>query len=313
MAEQQVTTTNPTYPDYIRQMMERVATDSNQLYDTGGQQFFRGDTVADFNPTQIQGQQGLGQALTNTAAGGIRSNIQGAVDANNRFLGANYLTDLNATPGYAGIREGILRDTGRQLSESYLPSVRSDALGSGMFGGSRAQIGEALMGARSADEISRNLSGLDAGIYGQNLQAQQNAINRTGQLTDLQQSPDRALIDLGGQTQTQAQNEITGQRERWDFNQNRPYQNLQTLQGAYGSYPMGQTSTTSMSAPQESNPNAAQTIGGALLGTAGTWGPAVYDWWKNRKAPPAAAPGQIGVQAPTDAIGGVKPPVFQYP
>lgn len=259
------TTTTANFPPWLEEMMRRVATETNRLYDAGAPQFYPGDTVADFTPDQIAGQNRLRQQLTGYQdPDSVSNTLLRANAANNTYLDPEQVWNLSAVPGYQAVREGIVQDAGRNLAENYMPSVRSAAIANGNFGGSRAQIGEALAAARSTDELTQNLGNLDMNTFQTLLQANQNAINRAPSLAGATLAPAQGLVDLGQTIQNQNQSEITGARERFDYTQNQPWWLLDQLRTSAG----GGQSTGSTQRTTGTGPNAWQTIGGLLaLGT----------------------------------------------
>jgi hypothetical protein len=99
------------------------------------------------------------------------------------------------------------------------------------------------------------------------LQAQQNAIIRAPGLATAQLMPGQALQDLGQTIQNQNQTQITGDREKWEYDQAKPWWLLDQLRTSAGMARGGQTTQTKM---KESDPNIWQTIGGIgslLLGS----------------------------------------------
>lgn len=259
------TTTTSQYPPWLEQLMTKVASETGRLYDAGAApEFFPGQTVAPFNPDQIAGQGAVRDALTATGPNSVTGQLNQAAATNASFLNPNGIWNVQSIPGYNAIRQGIVTDAGRNLSENYMPSVRSAALGSGTFGGSRGQIGEALAAARSTDELTKGLGNLDYQTFNTLLNAQQQAIGRAPDLANAQLIPGQALQNLGLTQQNQAQTGITADRERFDFNQNRPWWLLDQLRASAGGQPSSTTSSTS-----GGGPGTWETIGGLLAALPG--------------------------------------------
>lgn len=252
-------TTTIRYPDFIEDAMKNVISETNRLYGQGAPSFYGGDTVADFDPYQTQGQEALYGQLTGTAPGGYRDSIQQATAANNRLLDPNMLWNPQNIPGYAGVRQGITNDVTQAMSENWMPSVRMAAIMNGDLGGSRSQIGEALAAQRGTQELTQGLAGLDMNVFNAMLAAQQGAIGRAPQMAQLALQPDQGLMELGGIRQNQAQSEITGARERHDFDQQKPWWLLDQLRTSAGGVNAGQSSSTS-----GGGPGTLETIGGAV-------------------------------------------------
>ena len=226
-------------PAWQTQALQQILGQTQNLAAQGGQEYFPGETVAPFNPVQLQ-------ALSSMLQGGQRVGSQtGAMEAANSFyLDPRTMYNPNAIPGVAAAREGMIRDTGRMLSESWLPTERGDALAAGQFGGSRQSIGEALLGERAADALSKNLGAFDSNIFQMMLGANQSAMDRMPMISQQTMMPAAIQQQVGDTMQNQQQKQIAGDQERWNFYQNQPYFLLDQLRQSAG-VNAGQTTTGS--------------------------------------------------------------------
>lgn len=235
-----------------------------QNYLGGGREFFPGDIVADFDPLQTMGQQGIVNY-----AGGIGTDlINNAISANNMLLDPNMLFNPSAIPGFQGVTDAITRQMTQNLTENILPSIRQGAVGSSQFGGTGQGIGEGLAVGRTNDSLGDALSQLNLGAYQMGLNAMQNAIGRAPGLTAAGALPAQMIADVGAQRQGQAQREIGADMARFEFEQNEPIFQLQLLRdlaGRMGDYG-GTVDTRSTQETEQSTLNKA--LGAAMIGAA---------------------------------------------
>lgn len=206
----------------------------------------------------------------------------------------------NLTPGLQGAYDAAMRDPVRQFNEQILPGINMGSIGSGGQFGTKAfnqgAIASRGLQDRAADTASAlwmnaanqaNQAGYGAGT--QNLAAGMQTQNdilggyqNYGQLgaQQLNQGYNMGTGNLGqasaaGQTrQAYDQSMIDAQRERWDFNQNAPRQNLMDIYNA------------NMGARLGGQPGYSGTSGfeGAIQGIQAGLG--LYDWYQNRNPSP---------------------------
>lgn len=211
--------------------VDTLMRDSLAYYNTGGPRYYDKDTVADVNPLQTQGRQ----MQAAYAQGPGQMQVDNTINANNRMLTPDFLTNFSSIPGYGANREAIIRDTTRALTEGILPSIRDSAVLNGQYGGTSQQIGEGLAAGRTADAISGQLAQMDLGLYGQNLAAQQNAIQRSPGLYGFGLAPGQTLEQVGAMDRADQQMDIDADQRRFNFEQLRPLLNLQALKELTGS------------------------------------------------------------------------------
>jgi len=237
--------------------INKLFSEGNRLYDTGGPQQYDGSTVADTHPQLAQNQQavhnyvgqnvGTAQAGANAALNNAQGNASNPVldtaQQNNPFLnygiaaqlnpnsaqgailpqvGGNVTNSINAAlsanqgglggvvvPGTdAGSQNisGVLQNqlngqplnpyleqlvqdqastAARAFNDNVLPTIRTDAVNAGQFGGTRHGIAEGIASSRMGEDISKITNQLYGDAYDKGLQAQQFA---TGVVADQQQS-----------------------------------------------------------------------------------------------------------------------------
>jgi hypothetical protein len=150
------------------------------------------------------------------------------------------------TPGYAGVRSGIVNDVTKNLTNNILPNIRSGSAATGGLGGSRQGLVEANAIGQTNANLGTSLANLDMGIYGQNLGQINNAANRAGSDYNLGLLPSQTQQAVGDQQQTDVQKGINENMARYNFQQLAPQLNLQNLQqftgtsGQYGGTTYGQ-------------------------------------------------------------------------
>jgi hypothetical protein len=205
---------------------------AQNLYNQGGPQYYPGTTLA---PVAPQSEQAIGLQTGRALSG---SPVIGAADRNlTATLNGDYLSP-SSNPWLASTY-----DTAAGQVRSSLDSQFS---GAGRYGSGSHQ------GA-----IGQADSNLANQIYGGNYQQErQNQISAMGQAVPLanQDYTDiSALNNAGIQQQTNAQSQITDQLNRYNYNQQLPYNNLQNyMKMISGNY--GQSATTTQ--PYFTNPTA---------------------------------------------------------
>jgi len=200
------------------------------FFNTGGRTFFPGDTVADFDPLQTQGQNQL-----INFAGGVGGDLTNEAIAGNRFfLNPENIFKPENIPGFQQVTDDITRGFTQNLTENILPNIRSGGTATGQFGGSASGIGEALSVERSNAGLADSLGALNLGAFQAGLDTFNQAQNRTPALFALGARPGQITAGVGDARQNQAQAEIGGEIARHNFEQNEPLFNLAALQSATG-------------------------------------------------------------------------------
>lgn len=247
----------------------------NTLYDQPGPFAFPGQTTAGPDPLRQQAQQ-----FDITYAN------QGAVNDVNKIGGA-YDTLLNApnvnnNPYLQQAVQGAIRPMVDQFSESVLPGIRSGAMQTGQYGGSRQGIAEGI----AAGKLSRNIGDVSSQMYGNAYQQGMDSLSKAmlfgPQMLQLGQYPSQILRGVAQERETAGQANINDQKRLFDYYQNLPNKKLSDyltqLQGAgYGS----KTSTETAPASSYEGNSTLGTIGGAL--TLGSLGTGLYNQWNNPK------------------------------
>lgn len=230
-------TTTTSLPENQQTNVDTLLQGALDYYNTGGREYYQGDTVQDFNPYQTAGQDYL---LNYAGQGGAGSNFANqALEGNSFFMDPNNIMNLDNIPGYRASQDDTARRYTQNLTENILPSVRGGATNSGQFGGSAAGIGEALSVGRSNEGLASAQTQQDLGAYSEGLSSFNQAQNRAPALFQLGAQPGRVTAGVGDAMQTQGQREIDADVMRHMFEQNEPgvvLNMLQQLTGSGGQY-----------------------------------------------------------------------------
>lgn len=246
-------TTEP--PAFIQPFMQHGAEQALSLYNTGGPQYFRGNTVVPFSSQTEAGLAGTeARALSGNPATRAATNYAtGLLNSapSSQFGGeSNPYLDAVFNRGADAITQRLQGDfaaSGRNIDAA--APVAADELGS-LYAGVYAPSYERERD-RMAQDISqqRSLQGAVAGLTPQ-LAAQD--------YTDL-----NALLGVGGQVEDLTGRLIEDQAGRWDFAQNAPQINLDNyISRISGAFPGSSTTATT---PVHRN-RAAGALGGAATG-----------------------------------------------
>jgi len=227
--------------------------EARRLYQSPGPQFYPGNTVAPFNVVQKTGQ--------NLA-------LEGAGDANayNKLIvhpAAERLLnspDVANNPYVQNMVQAAQQPILQQLTEQVLPQIRTAAAGTGNYGGTKQQLGEAQAVERTARAMGDVASTIMGNAYGQGLGTATSVVGMTPQLMGASLIPGQAYMDVGQQQQAQEQAKINEDLARWQWNQNLPYQKLSEYANAIGGQYGGQ-GTSKVEATGGTN---TQTIAGLL-------------------------------------------------
>lgn len=254
-------TTTQTLPANQQRNVDALLQGALDYFNSGGRQFFPGDTVANFDPLQTQGQN----TLVDFAQGPGQDFVSSVLNSNAFFADPNNVLNLDNIPGFRATQDATTGLFTRNLLENILPKIRGGGTSSGQFGGSASGIGQALSVDRSQQALADALARQDLQAYGLGLNSLNQALNRAPSLFALGAAPGQLVSDVGQQRQIQAQNEIRGARERFDFAQNEPailLSLLQALTGSFGQF--GGTTDTNATERTSSSGGLSQALGGAL-------------------------------------------------
>lgn len=113
-----------------------------------------------------------------TASQGLQAagnNLGMGNSALSTMLDPNQMLNPDSNPYLGRYADAMARPIMQNLTESILPAIRSDAIGSGGYGGSRQGIAEGIAARGAAQAIGDRTAGLYSNAYGQGLNAMQGA------------------------------------------------------------------------------------------------------------------------------------------
>lgn len=247
------TTTEP--PAFIRPYLQYGAQQARALYQTGGPQYYEGNTVVPFSQ---QTEQALG--LTEQRALNGSPVNQAAQDYATRTL------NTTPTSQFGGATNPHLDATFNRAADSVQQRLGTQFAGSGR----NVEASRAV----NADELNNLATGLYGGAYEseRNRMAQDLDRQRSMQYAVAGMAPQlanqdyidlQALSGVGGQVEDLTGRLMEDQAARWDFSQNAPQMNLDNyISRVTGAYP-GQNAT--QTTPTHRN-RTAGALGGAMSG-----------------------------------------------
>lgn len=206
------------------------------------------------------------------------------------FLMSPQALDPRSNPFTAAAADAANRQTISQLTNQVLPSIRSDAVSAGQFGGSRQGISEGIAVTGAAQAISDTNASFFFDQYNKNLNAALQAqallpstltapqavlgaaIDARGVANQQLLQGFAALDSAGLQLQQQAQRMIDAEVTRYMFNNTIGLQELQIYAGVGGvltnpaSYGSGSTQTSTTTGPAPYTSPLLGALGGAAAG-----------------------------------------------
>lgn len=261
----QSTSSTQTSTPYQQGSYDNLLSGANAWMQSGGfdKTYFGGqDSVADMTGDQQAGLQGSSQV-----GQGLQGLFNGAgTSALSDYLGAY---DPSKT-GLSGAIDAANNRSNFNFETQVNPQIRQGAQGAGQYGSSRHGIAEGLARGQLAQSQSDNAQTLafqDQQNFNSN---RMNALNNLGNIATGLNSGNTMQYNAGQLQQTQNQNEIQGQLQKWAYENNvglddlKAYQSL--ISGDMGGTVTGQ-STTKTSGGNASPWGAVGAIGGSILGS----------------------------------------------
>lgn len=238
---------------------------AQQNYQSSNPQYYPGQTVAGFNPTQ-QLAQGLsmqralnGSPVTNSASNMLTNTENGAY--------------LNSNPYLDGMFNSAADGVVRNFSQAVAPGIGSQFENAGRYGSGLYQN----QMSQARQDLGKTLGNMASNIYGNNYQQERGRMMQglwsapalaNQSWTDLQH-----LGGVGDAQQQLQQSLINADMQRWNFNQNQPAAKLAQYMGMIqGNY--GNSSLTQVPIYHNRTTGA---LGGAATGA--TLGTEIYPGW----------------------------------
>lgn len=224
-----VTTSAPWGPQ--QPYLQRGFSEAERLYRQGGPQVYGQSTVAGFS----RDTNAALNDISRTAQRGTPV-AQSAQDQVNSTLKGDY---LNSNPYLDAMYNNAAQAVTRNYSEAVAPSIQAN-FGLAGRGGSNA-YGNALDASQA--QLGQQLSGMAANIYGGNYTNERNnqmaAAGMAPGTAQLNYFDASQQLNAGGMRDVYNQNVLNDKYNRFNQQQNRPYDNLgryqQYINGTYGS------------------------------------------------------------------------------
>lgn len=261
---------------YLQEMFK----EAQRLYRQKGPEYYSGPTLA---PVAPETQQGLDYARA--LASGWGMNLAGSTAGASDYL-LNQARDVTNNPMLAKAVEGAVRpitqahfDAGGTMSQ-----IRSGAGQAGQYGGTRQGVAEGIASGRYYQTLGDVTSKMMSDAYNEGLGATSKGLALLPQTQTGLSYPATVWSAVGDTSRGLEQQFINEAIQRWNYEQQLPYNKLATYQNlVQGNYGMTGQGTAQGPAPQG---NAlAGAIGGAatgaglysmLAGPAASFGP--YGW-----------------------------------
>lgn len=226
----------------VQPYLEQGYADAQSLYQSGGPQYYPGQTYVGMNPYERQAQNmALGSIdPMNQSIGAMNQGLQFSLNA----------PDVANNPYVSGMADVIQNRMSRQLSEDMMPAIQGGAIQAGQLGGSRQGVAEGLAARGVSEATGDALAQLYGSAYGTGLEAQNRALALAPQTLQASLMPSQVMGQVGDFYRGFDEMALGSNMDRWNYNQNLPYQNLSNymnvLQGApWGSSTTGQAPGTS--------------------------------------------------------------------
>jgi len=266
MGSQSKTTSETRLPANQQANVNLLQSGLGSWYQTGGPQFYSGNTVAGPTANTLAGRE---SALA--AAGNLGGLLDTATAGEQFWMNPANIFNPSNIPGFQAAQDSVIQNTTRNLTENILPQLRSGSVASGTYGGTRQGIGEGLAVGRTSDALAGQLGNLQMQAFDRGLNMYNAAQNRLPQTIAAGFVPSTVQQQVGAAEQADEQARINANRERWEFEQMAPLfalQQLAALTGTAGQY--GGTVVNKQKTPF----NPMQAVGGlaSLAGAAGSLG-----------------------------------------
>jgi hypothetical protein len=223
-------------------------------------QRYGGSTISDFNPNQVAGQDAV------LGATGTMADVAGNAARANQFFTSGDIWNPSSNPALQGAIDATTRPIVQNYQEKVLPGIRSDAISSGNFGGSRQGVAEGIAARDTATAIGDTAAKTTEDLYKTNVDAQLKSMGLAPTVQGALLAPGQAQSGVGDVQQAMSQaklNELV--QNFFADNGGMDFAKAKDILSLLGAMP-GSTTVSTGSVPQ---PNMAMsTLGGAASGAA---------------------------------------------
>jgi len=247
--------------------------DAQALYNQGPNQFYPGQTYVNADPLEhLANTQRLEYAQNQ-----LPGQISATQNAQQSMLNA---PDIDNNPYVQNLMQRVNQRIGQDFNETVMPGIKSNSIQAMNLGGSRQGIAEGVAAGRAADAMADATARLGSEAYNAGLNQQYRGVASAPQVAQLGFMPADTTGQAGQFLRGQAELALGDDIQRYNFQQNAPWENLarygQALQGGL-QYRPGEVSETKptntfgnvMGGAMVGNKlfgNTLGTVGGGLLG-----------------------------------------------
>ena len=231
-------------PSWLNNANTYGSQQAQNLYNTGGPQYYPGNTVAPFSPMQEQYFSGV----ENLAQNGLPSS-NAAQNYTTSVLNGNYLNPQT---------NPYLQDTFNQAANAVQNKLGTEFAGSGR--------NPEMSGAAQADQMNQLATQIYGGAYNTGIQQMQGALQESPQVAQQSLTGLNALNTAGAQLQGQSQNMIGANQDLYNYYSQLPWTNLSNYMNQVNSLAHG--SNTANTTPFYGPSKGESALGGAATGAA---------------------------------------------
>jgi len=229
-----------------------------------------------------QGIQSNVAYASNQLPGLYGQTAQSLYDQMNAMNVANnpYVQDMNraASAQFVNSSNQALQGMADQFRQTVIPGITNDAVAAGGLGGSRQGVAQGIAASQLAgqmgnviksgqSDLANMLAQTNLGAWGQGLSAANNALGQAGNVANLGLMPGQIMQQGGDIFEQYRQKAIDSAMQKWDFQQNEPWQRLSNLNAIFsGATPYAQQSSTTTQPAPTSSPWATAAAGASALG-----------------------------------------------
>ena len=208
---------------------------AGKMEDLGPQQFYGGDLVAEQDPYS---QLGLASQFGAAGAMGDISDI-----ASGKFKSAMEYDPLQ-DPQNKAYLDAITAPLTEQFREETLPTLTTQAMQQGAYGGDRAALLKAEATGDYMGKMAQTRSQALQDIVTSNRQLQADMLTKVPSLQEAALQPSQVIRDIGADYEGRSQAEIDAARERFEFEQEAPRQALRDASSMLGGIDFGSVTRT---------------------------------------------------------------------
>lgn len=218
-------------PAFQKPFLEKGFAEAESLYDSGAPEYFGGQTFVPFSPetTTALGQQ------ANRASQGNPLNPAAQSTAFDTLQG-NY---LEGNPFFKGAFDAQVRPAVQEYTQSIAPGIDSSFAGAGRYGSNSYATARNTADEAFARGLSDTAGKMAYQNYDQERGRMENAMQLAGSLANEDYTDIDQLARAGAAYEGQAQTELQSDINRFNFEQQKPFDKLAAymgmISGGYGS------------------------------------------------------------------------------